>query len=152
MGYVDKVLQDGEQVRHSASIHWIIYWPAALAFLATCVALWYVSFAERAHYLWLVAAGVLGVLTLVLLFREWFDWWTTEIAVTNRRVIYKTGFVRRRTNEMHMDKVESVRVDQSVLGRILDYGDVDVLGTGTGFEPIKRIAKPLELRNHITGI
>jgi hypothetical protein len=53
---------------------------------------------------------------------------------------------------MHMDKVESVRVDQSVLGRILDYGDVDVLGTGTGFEPIKRIAKPLELRNHITGI
>jgi uncharacterized membrane protein YdbT with pleckstrin-like domain len=152
MGYVDNVLQEGEQVRYRASIHWIVYWPAALAFIAAGVALWYAMFAQRGHYLWLVAAGVLGVVFLALLFREWFNWWTTEIAVTNRRVIYKTGFIRRQTNEMHMDKVESVRVDQSILGRLFDYGDVDVLGTGTGFEPIKTIARPLELRNHITGV
>jgi uncharacterized membrane protein YdbT with pleckstrin-like domain len=72
--------------------------------------------------------------------------------VTNRRIIYKTGFIRRQTNEMHMDKVESVRVDQSVLGRILDYGNVNILGTGEGFEPLWSIDAPLELRNHITGV
>ena len=60
--------------------------------------------------------------------------------------------IRRYTVEMHMDKVESVDVEQSILGRLLDYGDVTVRGTGAGFEPLQRIARPLELRNHITGI
>jgi uncharacterized membrane protein YdbT with pleckstrin-like domain len=101
---------------------------------------------------WHFVAAALAIVALVLLFREWFTWWTTEIAVTDRRIIYKEGFISRNTVEMHMDKVESVDVDQSVMGRILDYGDVIVKGTGTGFEPLKRIAAPLELRNHITGI
>jgi Bacterial PH domain len=53
---------------------------------------------------------------------------------------------------MHMDKVESVDVKQSILGRLLDYGDVELKGTGRGLEPLKTIAAPLDLRNHITGI
>ena len=51
-----------------------------------------------------------------------------------------------------MEKVESVDVDQSVLGRILDYGDVIVRGTGGGLAPMRNIDAPLELRNHITGV
>jgi uncharacterized membrane protein YdbT with pleckstrin-like domain len=51
-----------------------------------------------------------------------------------------------------MDKIESVRVDQSILGRILDYGDVTIIGTGEGETELHRIACPLELRNHITGV
>jgi uncharacterized membrane protein YdbT with pleckstrin-like domain len=97
----------------------------------------------------LVAAGVF------LLARAWFNAWITEIAVTNRRVIYKRGFISRTTAEMQMDKIESVEVDQSILGRILDYGKVTVLGTGigTGLERITEpIAAPLKLRNHITGV
>ena len=78
-------------------------------------------------------------------------WWVTEIAVTDRRVIYKKGLIRRQTNEMNMDKVESVQIDQSVLGRLLDYGDVTILGTGEGFEKLRTIANPIELRNSITG-
>jgi uncharacterized membrane protein YdbT with pleckstrin-like domain len=69
--------------------------------------------------------------------------------VTDRRVIYKRGFINRRTAEMHMDKVESVDVDQSVLGRLLDYGTIYVKGTGQGFEPLQRIAAPIEFRNAI---
>ena len=75
-----------------------------------------------------------------------------QIAVTNRRVIYKKGLIRRQTNEMNMDKVESVKVDQSILGRMLDYGSVTILGTGEGFETlctIGAIASPIELRNSI---
>jgi uncharacterized membrane protein YdbT with pleckstrin-like domain len=68
-----------------------------------------------------------------------------------RRVIYKKGLIRRQTNEMNMDKVESVQINQSILGRLLDYGDVTILGTGEGFETLRTIASPIELRNSITG-
>ena len=50
-----------------------------------------------------------------------------------------------------MDKVESVQINQSILGRMLDYGDVTILGTGEGFETLRTIARPIELRNSITG-
>jgi uncharacterized membrane protein YdbT with pleckstrin-like domain len=99
----------------------------------------------------LVLSAALALVAFALLFMAWFKRWTTEIAVTNRRVISKTGFISRKTNEMQMDKVESVEVDQSVLGRILNYGTVTVRGTGTGLEPLASVDSPIELRNHITG-
>jgi len=151
MSYVQKVLQPGEQVLHTASIHWVVYWPGILVLILAAVVYGLGSGSQHGAA-WHYAAVALAIVALVLLFREWFTWWTTEIAVTNRRIVYKEGFISRNTVEMHMDKVESVDVEQSIMGRILDYGDVIVRGTGTGFEPLKRIAAPLELRNHITGI
>jgi uncharacterized membrane protein YdbT with pleckstrin-like domain len=100
---------------------------------------------------WLYTACALALVAAVLLVQEWFRWWITEIAVTNRRVIYKKGFIRRRTNEMNTDKVESAQVDQSILGRMLDYGNMTILGTGEGFETLRTIAGPIKLRNCITG-
>jgi uncharacterized membrane protein YdbT with pleckstrin-like domain len=152
MSYVRSVLQPGEDVRYVASQHWILYWPGALLLVLAVVVFVYGRNAHPDSLFWSVIAAALALIAIVLLFREWFAWWTTEIAVTNRRVIYKTGFIRRDSNEMHMDKVESVKVDQSILGRILDYGDVTVLGTGSGWEAMRQIARPLELRNHITGM
>ena len=149
--YVDKVLQEGEQVRYIASLHWILYAPGA-ALLLLAALLYMAPLAGGLGTLaWLGALVALAV-AIILLAREWFIWWTTEIAVTNRRVIYKTGFISRKTTEMHMDKVESVDVDQPVLGRILDFGDVIVRGAGSGIEPIRKVYAPLELRNHITGV
>jgi uncharacterized membrane protein YdbT with pleckstrin-like domain len=78
-----------------------------------------------------------------------YQWMITEIAVTNRRVIYKKGLVRLHTNEMNMDKVESVQVNQSVLGRMLDFGTVRILGTGEGLEALQTVAGPIALRNSI---
>jgi len=115
--YVDKVLQEGEQVRYIASLHWILYAPGtALLFLA---ALLYMSplAGGLGTLAWLGALVALAA-AVILLAREWFIWWTTEIAVTNRRVIYKTGFISRKTTEMHMDKVESVDVEQSMWSRL----------------------------------
>jgi uncharacterized membrane protein YdbT with pleckstrin-like domain len=65
--------------------------------------------------------------------------------------VYKRGFIRRHTVEMNMDKVESVDVDQSIMGRLLNYGDVTIHGTGEGWEPLDRIDAPLEFRNHVTA-
>ncbi len=145
--YVDKVLQQGEEVRYRASLNWILYVPG----LAVCIVAFATYTVTSNAFFHLIALLVLAV-GLFLLGRGWFDWWTTEIAVTDRRVICKTGFIRRKTTEMNMEKVESVDVDQSVLGRILDYGNVTVRGTGSGLAPIRNVDAPLDLRNHITGV
>src|SRR5262245_2225542 len=153
MSYVQRVLQPGETVRHVAGLHWVAYLPGLLVWLVGIIAL-IVLPEEPAIVRWIRvgAAGLCGVVGLILVARAAFNQWTTEIAVTDRRVIYKSGFVRRNTTEMHMDKVESVEVKQSILGRLLDYGDVEIRGVGTGFEPLRKIDAPLDLRNHITAV
>uniref|UniRef100_UPI0013DD35A7 PH domain-containing protein n=2 Tax=Pseudomonadota TaxID=1224 RepID=UPI0013DD35A7 len=65
--------------------------------------------------------------------------------------VHKTGFIKRRTFEMSLDKVESVDVNQSIAGRLLNYGDVTIRGVGEGIEIIKTIASPLSFRNSITA-
>jgi uncharacterized membrane protein YdbT with pleckstrin-like domain len=148
--YVQRVLQPGEKVRHISSIHWIMYWPGVAVALLAVVAYW-ISDTRHLPGFWRYTAYVLAIVAAVLLIQQWFQGWVTEIAVTNRRVIYKKGLIQRETNEMNMDKVESVLIDQSIFGRMLDYGNVTILGTGEGFETLRTIARPIELRNSITG-
>ena len=74
-----------------------------------------------------------------------------ELAVTDRRVIYKSGLLARHTLEMNRSKVESVDVDQSILGRIFGFGTIIVRGTGGSLEPIRMISDPLTFRSHITA-
>jgi uncharacterized membrane protein YdbT with pleckstrin-like domain len=151
MSYVRSVLQQDEKIRYETTIHWIAYLPGlALLVLAGGVWLWSLNVNSMREFL-VILAMLLLVLAGVALFATWFRRWTTEIAVTNKRVIYKRGFIQRKTIEMHMDKVESVDVDQSILGRLLGYGDIFVRGTGAGFEPLKKIDSPIEFRNHVTA-
>src|SRR5439155_1006 len=129
--------------------HWVIY-IHAIVWLTLGTVLCTLEF-----YYWgdLIVLKVVAVLfyglTLRAFIRAWFARWITEFAVTDMRVIYKTGFISRRTAEMNMDKIESVDVDQSVLGRLLDFGTIHVLGTGQGIEHLHRIASPIKLRNAI---
>ncbi len=133
MSYVERVLQPGEQVRDISSIYWILYWPGVAVALLAVAAYWF-SETRLLPRAWQYTAYALALVAIVLLVKEWFERWITEIAVTDRRVIYNRGLIRRQTNEMNMDKVESVQVDQSVLGRMFDFGTVRILGTGEGFE------------------
>jgi uncharacterized membrane protein YdbT with pleckstrin-like domain len=152
MPYVDRVLQQGETVRHIARISWVTYLPGLFLWAVAGVLAGILPSAPALHFFVLVVAAIIFIIGTILLARAWFHRVTTEIAVTDRRVIYKCGFIRRYTVEMHMDKVESVDVDQTVLGRMLDYGDVIIHGTGAGLEPLSYIDHPLELRNHITAV
>src|SRR5215475_2997379 len=113
--YIDYILQPGETVAYTTTLHWVVYLPA--------IGLWLLAFIA------LMVGGALGPVSLLvamvcvlfglgLAFRAWFRRWTTEIDVTDRRIVYKRGFIRRHTVEMNMDKVESVDVDQSILGRM----------------------------------
>jgi membrane protein YdbS with pleckstrin-like domain len=150
MRYVQRVLQPGEQVRQISSIHWIGYWRGVAVALLAVLAYW-LSDTRLLPGIWRYAAYALALVAVFFLFEQWLRWLVNEIAVTDRRVIYKKGLIRRQTNEMNMDKVESVQIDQSILGRMLDFGDVTILGTGEGFETLRTIANPIEIRNSITG-
>jgi uncharacterized membrane protein YdbT with pleckstrin-like domain len=151
MSYVKSVLQADEQIRYVTNIHWIIYVPGVALLVVAALVYGFALTEEGGRPLWIAVAGVLAVVAALTLFQAWFRRFTTEIAVTNRRIIYKRGFIRRDTIEMQMDKVESVDVQQSVGGRILGYGDILIRGVGVGIEPLKNIDSPIEFRNHVTG-
>jgi uncharacterized membrane protein YdbT with pleckstrin-like domain len=150
VSYVNSVLQPGETIRAIGKLHWIIF---ARAFALLAVGIIVLIYAQtlsvelgRAVQLvaWLVLA--LGVLALL---HAWFVRWITELAVTNRRVIYKRGFLSRYTVEMNMNKIETIDVEQSILGRLLGFGTIRLRGTGQGIENLTQIASPLELRSAI---
>ena len=151
--YIDDILQPGEKVLYSTNAHWIFYLPAIAAWLLAVILLFLSRSAttESIILLCLSAAAVAAIAALYWSAKAWFHRWTTETDVTNLRVVHKTGFIKRRTFEMSLDKVESVDVNQSILGRLLNYGNVTVRGVGEGSETIDTIASPLEFRNHITA-
>jgi PH (Pleckstrin Homology) domain-containing protein len=151
--YIDDILQPGEKVLYSTNAHWIFYWPAILAWVAAIVFLVISRTVDTGTpaLFCLAVAAVSAVIALYKMMTAWFHRWTTETDVTNLRVVHKTGFIKRRTFEMSLDKVESVDVNQSILGRILNYGNVTILGVGEGKETITTIASPLEFRNFITA-
>ncbi|MGH7304778.1 MAG: PH domain-containing protein, partial [Candidatus Rokuibacteriota bacterium] len=76
---------------------------------------------------------------------------TTELGVTNKRMIVKVGFIRRRTVELLLRQVEALSVDQSLTGRMLGYGSITLTGTGGVREVFHRVRAPLELRRRIQG-
>ncbi len=95
-------------------------------------------------YHWIIFISMRAVLTLFI--APIIDKWTSEFAITNKRVIIKTGFISRNTVEMNLQKIESVNVDQSILGRILGYGDLHLIGTGGTRETFKNIKQPITFR------
>jgi uncharacterized membrane protein YdbT with pleckstrin-like domain len=152
--YIDDILQPGEKVLYSTNAHWVFYWPAIVAWIVAIVLLvlsGMVLPAGPAVLVCLSLAVISAIAASYWTLQAWFHRWTTETDVTNLRVVHKTGFIKRRTFEMSLDKVESVDVNQSILGRLLNYGDVTVRGVGEGAEKIKTIASPLDFRNHITA-
>ena len=151
--YIDDILQPGEKVLYSTNAHWIFFLPAIGAWIVAAVLLVLsrMTTTESLVLVCVAASVVVAVVALVLTAKAWFHRWTTETDVTNLRVVHKTGFIKRRTFEMSLDKVESVDVNQSILGRILNYGSVTVRGVGEGAETIDTIASPLDFRNHITA-
>ncbi|MGE5097862.1 MAG: PH domain-containing protein [Betaproteobacteria bacterium] len=124
MSYIDQSLIPGETVLHRARVTW---WSQAGLILLGIVLL-------------VVAIG------LVFLIMAWVNVKSTEIAITNKRIIAKFGFIRRSTVEIGLDKVEALRVEQGVWGRFLNYGTILISGTGSTVDPIRNIADPLVFR------
>jgi len=148
--YIDEILQPGEKVLYSTNAHWIFYLPAIAAWIVVAVLVFISGVMPPLALVCWAAAAIVGLVALFYTFKAWFHRMTTETDVTNMRVIHKTGFIKRRTFEIALTKVESVDVNQSILGRIFNYGNVTINGVGEGRETIPTIASPLAFRNSIT--
>lgn len=150
MAYYKKVLQPDERVKYVGTLHWIIYKNAIVfGVLAACAAFIYtVQPGDRSPAVSVVAL-VLTSLAVLFYLRSWFIRTTTEIVVTDKRIIHKIGWIARHTEEMNITKVETVDVNQGIAGRIFGFGAVLIKGIGGSWEPLRHIALPLELRNAI---
>ena len=150
--YIDEILQPGERVLYSTNEHWMFFLPAIAAWIVAVVFLVLSRMVAADALMWicLALAAVAGLAALYWTATAWFHRWTTETDITNMRVVHKTGFIKRRTFEMSLDKVESVDVNQSILGRLMNYGDITIQGVGEGTQTISTIASPLAFRNAIT--
>jgi uncharacterized membrane protein YdbT with pleckstrin-like domain len=144
MGYVDENLISGETVTYKVQLHWIVFLKPILIDLGGIgLALLSVYFG----YGW-IAAALLGVATMPIMVAA-IGRSSAEFAVTNKRVILKTGFIQKKTAEMFLNKIESVGVDQSIIGRLLGYGTIVIRGTGGTLEPFDRVSAPLEFRRQV---
>jgi membrane protein YdbS with pleckstrin-like domain len=145
MSYVESQLLPGEQVQYRAHLHRVIYfWPGVAAAVAIAVSV----IGRDTPAIWVSSLVVLLVAAVVLT-RKMLLRRTSEFAVTDKRVIIKVGWVRRRTVETMLGKVEGVGVDQTVAGRIFGYGTLTVTGTGGTQEQFSMIASPLEFRKQV---
>ena len=152
MPYYTKVIRPDETVHEVARLHWLIFARGALM-LACAVVLLGVLASLPDESTWrlvcAVAAAVFAVIGLLALANAALLRASTEIVVTDKRVIYKRGILRRVTVEMNISKIETVDVIQSITGRLLNYGTLVIRGTGAGIEPLRAVADPLGVRNAI---
>jgi len=102
--------------------------------------------------LYLIASLLLLFSTIGLLVRCFIAIWTTEYAVTNKRIIKKTGLISRKTKEIYLSHVESISIDQGILGRIFNFGTIVIIGTGGTRNYMKSIIGPMKIRNRINAI
>jgi hypothetical protein len=151
MSYVDDNLLPGEEVIYEAELHWSIFLsPLAWLLIGIAIAAYALTNKDSPlsgytcygsiMLLLMAAAGAVAAELVTS---------TTEFALTDRRIIAKHGVIQRRSLEIQLAKVESLRVVQPLLGMILNYGTVYVVGTGGTHEVFKNIAKPQELRKQV---
>jgi len=154
MRYVRRVLQPGETVVYATRLHPVIYGRAILLLIIAIIlaaTAWHAADNQSLGLALGIAGAIFALLALSSAFRAFIRRTTTELAITDRRVVYKVGLISRHTIEMNRRQVESVDVDQSIFGRMIGYGTIIIRGTGGSLEPMRQIDSPLTFRNHITA-
>jgi uncharacterized membrane protein YdbT with pleckstrin-like domain len=164
MSYVKDNLMPNEKVLFTARVHPAVFLPSIVMLVLTIALFIYglstaaivskagspppeITATAMMGSVLLCFSGVLFVYSILLGLQAIIIMFTTEFAVTNRRVIAKTGFIRRHTLEMLLPKIESVSVNQNILGRLLNFGTVTVTGTGGTKESFRAIIEPIGVRN-----
>jgi uncharacterized membrane protein YdbT with pleckstrin-like domain len=151
VSYLNRVLQPGEQIVYESRLHWLVYLRAIILLAIAIVVLIAAGLAEgKVEAALKILAALIALLAVSSGCRAFLRRITTELAVTDHRVIFKSGLFSRHTIEMNRSKVESVDVDQTVLGRLFGYGTVIVRGTGGSLEPMRNISDPIAFRTRIT--
>jgi uncharacterized membrane protein YdbT with pleckstrin-like domain len=148
VGYVERHLLAGERVVYKTRLHWILFLRPALVVVAGIALALVLRPVQDPPWLWMIGAG-LGVIGLAWAFVHYVELMTSEFAVTSSRLILKVGLISRYTTELLLTKVETIGVQQGLIGRMLGYGDLTVTGTGGAREVFRRVRDPIGFRNHV---
>ena len=148
MGYVERHLLAGERVVYKTRLHWVLFVKPALVVLAGVILGVLLRQVQDPPWLWIFGAAV-ALIGLVWAFVHYVEVMTSEFAVTTSRLIFKIGLISRYTTELLLAKVESIGVQQGLIGRLLNYGDLTVTGTGGAREVFRRVRDPIGFRNHV---
>jgi uncharacterized membrane protein YdbT with pleckstrin-like domain len=148
VGYVERHLLPNERVVYNTRLHWILFARPALITLGVLILIVALGAAARMEWVWYLS------LVAIVLGLGWgavhaVELLTSEFAVTTTRLIFKVGILARYTTELLLGKVESIGVQQKLLGRLLNYGDLVVTGTGGAREVFPRVHDPIGFRNHV---
>jgi uncharacterized membrane protein YdbT with pleckstrin-like domain len=148
MGYVENNLMPSEEVLYRGSVHWAIYVPGLLV-LGLGAALYQTASQgldrTLVSFVYL-GAGLFALLGFIMLGRATVTKATTELALTSRRIVSRTGLIWREILDMNYNKIESVQVDQSLLGGMLGYGSLVVQGVGGSRARVRDIQQPQAFR------
>ncbi len=131
MAYIDESLSTGEEISSLFDQHWVVRIPLVI---------------------WILLSPFSLGITLPLAVYEYLRVKHTELGLTNKRVISKTGIISRRSEEMKLGSIETVEIDQGVIGRILGYGNIRVSGRGISDVVLARVTDPMAVKRAIESI
>ncbi len=139
MSYIENNLMKDEKVVYQAKLHWRIFLGPIIMGILTLIFLF-----ANPNFM-----GFFLIITAIWAISALIQFKTSEFGITNKRVLIKTGFIKRTSLETLLTKIEGIMIDQSILGRILDYGTIIIKGTGGTGNPFKNIANPMEFRKKV---
>ena len=148
MSYIDRNLIAGERVVYRTRLHWLVYaMPVLFSVVVLLPIAWFLASGSWQGFAWVPLALVLVVLLPAVVKRQ-----SSDFAVTNKRVMMKSGVFTTRSVELLLNKIEAIAVDQSLLGRLFGYGDIVVTGSGGTREAFSHIQSPLEFRRAVQSV
>jgi len=142
MWYIEENLLPNEEIIYKGKVHWFYLFMMILGFL-----FWFIIF-----IFWdkqTLLNFIFGFAIMISFLYQILFILTTEIAVTTKRIIYKTWIIARDIFELQLEKVESARIEQSIFQRIIKAGTLIVSWTWWHNKPILYLENPIEMRNFI---
>ncbi len=156
MKYLSETLLKNEKIIFWTRPHYIIFAPAVVSFIIAFIILIYgrqflvhslIPFTHVSFYTVCVAAAF--IYAIVAAITAYITSRTSEYGITDKRILVKTGWIRRNSLEIFLDKIEALHVDQTILGRILDFGTIVIIGTGGTHDPFCNVPRPVQFRRRV---
>lgn len=156
MSYINDTLMKNEIVLYRTKPHWIVFLQPIFWFVLSILLFLFGPYIGIINFrigtalpTYTILALITLVLAVVSAIGSLVNYQTSEYGITNKRVLMKLGFIRRMSLEIYLQKIESVKVYQSVLGRLLNYGSIIISGVGGSKDPFHTIPKPLDFRRRV---
>ncbi len=159
MGYLEALMGKNEQIVLTTRQHWVTiigsllvngFLILLLIGIGVAASLLATPFLGPLFWIPLAVAGVLCLVPLWRLISDWLHWWNDIYVVTNRRIIQAQGIINKHVIDSSLEKINDVVLTQSMLGRMLGYGDVEILtGSEIGVNLLKRITEPVRFKTEM---